>query len=550
MLNFKKEVRDIKRLQHISSVFLKNGFGYYVQKINSKEDIWPKKFSKKNEPEKDTEFPKKLVRSFEELGGAFIKLGQLLSLRPDIIPERYTNEFRKLQDNVTPFPFNSVKEIVENDLKNPLKNIFLNFDEKPLAAASIGQAHKATLKNKKKVIVKVQRPGIINKIESDIDIMFFLARLIEKHFHPNLIKPTLIIKEFEEYTKKELDYLNEAKNIDRVFKNTRDDGTRIPKVYFEHSSRRVLVMEYIEGTLLTNSLKISVSNKKIIAKTYLNAIYKEIFIDGFFHADPHPGNVIVVGKNNVSLIDFGICGYINPELKDKLVDLFSAIVEKDIDGITDSLLKIGCVKDYSNRDRLNQDLSENFSKYYNMELSKISLSEALRNVLDITKKNRVNMPASLILLAKCAITSESVVMELDPSFNPVVHAKPFVERLVMKRYSPKRLITDFKKNSLKFKNFIFRVPQLSEEMMDGLEKADRSIEKIHKDMHLLTSEMDKSSNRVSISLIITALLISSSFMMSFDRYTLFGFPLFSLFGFSLSILLGVMIVISVLKEKK
>ncbi len=542
MIHIKRDIRDIQRFRHIVSVLVKHGFGYYMNQIDVKEKLGFKTIKTKK-PTK-SEFPKKLKSAFEELGGAFIKLGQLFSLRPDLIPKEICEEFRSMQDSVPAFEYKEVKKILKTELK---KNAFLDFEKKPIAAASIGQVHIASLKSGKKVVVKVQRPNIRNQIESDIDILYFIAKLIEKYFDPKLIKPTVIVKEFEEYTQKELDYQHEARNIEVIRKNFEGTKTKIPKVYWDYSTKKVLVLEYIRGEKLSDAKKLK--DPHIVSKNICNAMYKQLFIDGVFHADPHPGNIIIMKSNNIAFIDFGIVGYITENIKEKITDMFIAAVDKDISGIADSMVQLGVVKRSVNREELKQDIIENFSEYYNMSLKEISISEIFHKVIYITKKHKIKLPKNFVLLSKSAITTESVVQGIDPKFNPVEEARPFVKKLIERRYDPARLLKKLRSNMIKITNFATKIPDISEEVIDGIYKGDRAIKMIHKDINQMTSEMDKSSNRIAIALIITALIIGSSFMVQVHQRLVWGIPIISFIGFVTALILCIFLLISMWREK-
>lgn len=550
MLNVKREIRDIKRFKEIIDVLITHGFGYYLHKIDLKERLGFSKIRKEKVPsqKEKNQYPKKMRQSFEQLGGAFIKLGQLISLRPDLIPERYYEEFMKMQDEVPSFPYEEVKGIISSELKQPISKIFSEFEKEPIAAASIGQVHLARLKTGEQVVVKIQRPSIRQQMESDIDIFHFIARLIEKYINPQLINLTMVVREFEYYTQKELDYLNEAHNVENIRKNFKSGPIKIPKVYWDHTTSRILVLEYIKGKKLSQIKKIS--NRRIVSTNIANGIFKQIFEDGVFHADPHPGNIIVLPKGNIAFIDFGIVGYITESMREKVTNLFIAAVQKDISGMGEGMMSLGVVGRDVNREELNHDIINNFGGFYSMSLKEIKISDIFHRIITISKKHGIQLPKNFVLLSKCSITIESVLEQVDPEFNPVDNAKPFVQKLIAKRYNPTRLFKELRASSTKLARFITKVPDITEEVLDGIYKGDKAIKLVHDDVRVLTQELDRSSNRIANSMIITALIIASAFTYPLPQNKIFGIPFFPLIGLTFSGLLGLMLVGSILGEKR
>ncbi|MFH2020144.1 MAG: AarF/ABC1/UbiB kinase family protein [archaeon] len=540
-MKLKRGIQDLKRTKEIFEVFFSLGFARYLKRINEKEKLFSRKF--KENPQ--VELRVSLRLAFEKLGGAFIKLGQMLSLRQDLLPKEYCEELSKLQDSVPPVKYSEAKKIIESELGRPISEVFKDFSKEPIAAASIGQVYSAILHNNKKVAVKVQRPNIKMIVEEDIDIMYFAAHLLEKHFKKLPITPVEIVKEFEDYTYRELDYTREAKSLD-IFSRTSKE-VKIPKVYWDVTTEKVLVMEFIEGKKLST---FQPKQGRIIAERFIRCIYNEVFVSGYFHADPHPGNIIITRDSNIALIDFGITGYLDEDMREKLTNLLAAIVEKDTEEITRLIIKMGVAEGSVDRVRLNHDLSDFISQYYDMPLKEIKLSVIMKGIITITKDNNLKLPKNLILLSKCAVTTESVVEMLDPDFSPVQNAKPFIHDILKKKYSPLSFITDAKKSFLKMRGFLFKFPEIGEGMMEAIERGEKSINTLHSDMNTLIVEMDKSSNRVALALIITALLIGAALMTNIKGIIVWGISLYSFIGFTLAFILLGMLLISVIGEVK
>jgi len=283
-------IKDIERVSHTINILFRHGMGYFIQKYGFKLHLPFTKRIAFHRYKKPVLPEVRLRKAFEELGGTYIKLGQLLSLRPDLVPRKYCDEFSKLQDKVTPFSFEKVKQIVERELGKPLNRIFRKFEQKPLGSASIGQVHAATLKNGQKVVVKVQRPGIKELFRADIDIMYYFAKKLEGTKSFGKYSPLTIVKEFERYTKNELNYLTEAKNIERFYENLKNvRQVRIPKLYKEYTTTKVLVMEYVRGRKLSELIRKNAKfNKKAVMNSIIHTCLKQVFEQNIFHADLHP----------------------------------------------------------------------------------------------------------------------------------------------------------------------------------------------------------------------------------------------------------------------
>jgi len=548
---FVQDIRDVKRLEQIVIALVKYELGFIVEKLKLKKHLpVHKQFTHSHFQERDTH-PKKIVKLFEELGGTFVKLGQLLSVRPDLLPTAFCDAFRELQDNVPEFSGEEAVRIIELELKKPIRALFSHFEKKPIAAASIGQVHKATLKNGRKVVVKVQRPGIRKLIDTDIDILFHLAQLIAHHYHPKLFDPVAIIREFERYTHDELDYNAEARNIERFHQNFQHDKiTKIPSVHWSHTSERVLTMDFIHGYKISEVKdKLSKARKKLVAKRVVNAVYKQVFVDGFFHADPHPGNIFVRENDYIAFLDFGIVGRFDEELKDKVVNLFVAMISADVDSMAKAMTDLGVIGQNINTEFLERDLTATLGQYYGSSLEKVNLSTLFNQMLEVAKKNNMTMPTDLVLLGKSIVTVEGFAVELDPKFNLVKFSKPFVKKLARRKLKPDYLAKRVLKTTMSLKDFISRFPKQTNELLARIREGDKSIKAIDEDVRVLTVEIDRSSNRVAIGLMITAFIIASALLFTVEIQQ-YGFPILATIGFGIAFLLMIALLVSVGREKR
>lgn len=340
-----RRYRHIQRYRKIAEVLIKNGFGYLLDSLDLYQFLpLTRRLKLDNEESEELSRAERLRLVLEELGPTFIKLGQLLSTRQDLIPQEYIKELTKLQDDVPPFSFELVLQQVEEELNQPVDDLFANIEKEPLAAASIGQVHKAVLKNGQQVVIKVQRPEIRDIIETDLDIIFNLAEILDKRvIGDDFLDPVEIASEFNRIIKKELDYQIEGRNTEKFNRNFADEEEiKVPKIYWELSTKKLLVSEYIEGTKLSRikSEDIDCDYKKI-AQIGANSFMKQVLVDGFFHGDPHPGNVLITPEEKVAFIDFGIVGRIDKDTMEEIADLFLAVINRNIDKMVDKLLKLG-----------------------------------------------------------------------------------------------------------------------------------------------------------------------------------------------------------------
>ncbi|MBN1157061.1 AarF/ABC1/UbiB kinase family protein, partial [Candidatus Woesearchaeota archaeon] len=450
-------------------------------------------------------------------------------------------------------PYEKIKDEVEHELKRPIHKAFPYFEKEPVASASIAQVHKARLKNGKTVAVKVQRQNVRKNIHADIEIMEFLAKKIKHHFNQKIFDPLEIIEELKHYTEEELDFFREGKNIERFCINFQSfKNTLVPKVQWDYTTERVLVMDFIEGKKLAEMDydKLSKATRRMLAHRIVNAVLKQVFIDGFFHADPHPGNIIVLQQNRISFVDFGIVGQFEEELKEKLSKLFIHIVSGDIDRFCDSLVELGFSKGPVDKVKLKNDITFDLSRYYDAPLKDFDLAKIFFPIFIVARRNNIKLPQNLVLLAKCVITVESVAMALDPDFNFMQEATPFIEELEEHMRSPRTILKKVLSTTTSFRDLILNLPRQANELATGLKEGEHAIKTIQGDLETLTSELDRSSNRIAYGLLITAFLLSASYLLSHPQPKLLGFPLLSGIGFTLAgILLG-MLLFSISNEKK
>jgi len=553
----KRRYKNINRLRQIVNILIKYGFDYFVKQLGLTNLISKGGKILKLKPSKIAQLPLPVrVRlALEELGPTFVKLGQILSTRPDLIPPDYIEELQKLQDKVPPFAYEQVEQIIKRELGAKVLEIFESLEQKPFAAASLGQVHQAILKDGEKVVVKVQRPDIEKIIETDLDILFHLARLTERHIPASrLYDPVGIVEEFAKAIRLELDYGTEGRNAERFKKNFEGDETiYTPKIYWESSSKRILTMELIKGIKINNLKKLDKAgyNRKKIAENGAKAFMKQILIDGFFHADPHPGNMLVMKEGIIGFMDFGMMGRLDEEMKEKGVDLFIAIMERNPNKIINEMLDLGIAPSEIDLPSLKIDIREMLDQYYDKSLKEIKLGELISQLVEISIKYHIKMPAEFALLGKSLITIEGIGSELDPDFNLAEIAKPYAKDLILERKSPQRLFTKLLNDLSELYNLIILIPRQLNKTLKKMEKGTFKLEFQHRGLENLISALDKSTNRLSYSLILAAIIIGSSLIMQTDKGPHFmGFPVIGVLGFLISGVLGLGLVIMILRSGK
>ncbi len=550
MLYRKRGIGNVARLREIVSVVSKYGFDIVLKRaglysyIPFKRRLFPEEIEGLTTPEK--------VRLIlEELGATYIKLGQVLSTRPDLIPKEYIDELSKLQDEALPLSFDEVREVVEQELGKSLEEIFAHFESTPIASASLAQVHRAKLRSGESVVVKVQRPNIVRTIEADIALLHQLASLVEARVREarryNLVG---IVNEFAKTIRRELDFMREGRNAERFARNFSSvEYIRIPRIYWEYTTRRVLCMEYIEGVKISRveELRARGFDLTLIAERLAKAFMKQYFVDGFFQADPHPGNLLVLEGERIAMVDFGMVARIDSELKDKLADLAIAIVDRDVERVVEQLLRIGIVTPESDLAEFRSDIEDLILEYYDTRLSQVNVAALLNEMLEIALKHRVMMPPNFAFLIKSMVTIESVARALDPEFNFTLVAKPFVKEMIRQRLAPRRLAKDFLRELSTLVKSLGRIPAATEAVLRRAEEGRLTLQ--HRGFSELIYELELMSNRISFALITSAIVVGSALIMQTDKGPSFlGYPLFGILGFLFASVLGTVLLLSILRS--
>lgn len=550
--------RHIQRYRQILTILFRHGFGDVIDtlKIEQYLDIGLNIISRKSKNNVEALSRAERVRmAIEELGPTFIKVGQILSTRPDLLPMDLVTELGKLQDSVPPFEFIEAKNILEEELKVPLSEIFSEFDETPLASASIGQVHRARLAGGDDVAVKIQRPGIRRTVEVDLEIMLHLATLMEKHLRGMEVhKPTQIVEEFARTLDKELDYGLEAANMEQFAAQAGDDpNIYVPGVYREASTGKVLTMEFIDGIKASqlDELEKAGLDRKEIARRGFDLILKQIFIHGFFHADPHPGNLFILPDNVICFLDFGMMGRIGRMSREHFADLLMSIVSRDEEKAVHALLKLTVSDQEPNQQSLERDMAELINSYAYRPLKDIDMEKFLQQMLDMTAKHRLTIPADLFLMIKSLSTVEGLGLSMDPDFDAVARAEPFIRRVYLNRLHPKRIAEDLYESG---KDLLYLARDVPGELREILRLARTGKAKIafeHRGLEPVLSTLDRIVNRLAFSMVLASLVIGSSLIVLSDLPPRWhDIPIIGLAGFLVAVLMGGWLLWTIIKHGK
>ncbi|GAB4376628.1 MAG: AarF/UbiB family protein [Calditrichia bacterium] len=557
-LGLRKSLRHLNRYQEILKIFVKYGFWDVVEKIkigllfDISRKILPH-LEKKEYAALGT--PVRLRLAFEELGPTFIKLGQMLSLRPDLIPPHIAQEFTRLQDEVAPVSFEKLKPLLEETYADGFLETFAEFEETALAAASMAQVHRARLKSGEEVAVKILRPNIHQIIETDLEILFNLAELIAKYVpESELYDPVGIISEFSRTIRREQNLMLEGRNID-IFRRylQGEDYIKIPLVYWEYSSEKILVTEFVQGIKISDlpALEKAQIDRKKVAENGARAILQQIFEFGLFHADPHPGNLFVLPGNVIAPVDFGIVGRIDEDMKEDLLNILRGIVDKDAYRITRTLLNIGLIEDQVNFRNLKHDLLDYLDRYYGVPLNQLNTAQLLNEFMELVRNYRIKLPPDLVMMGKALTISEAVGTQLYPEFNMFDLLIPYTKKMFYQRWNPAyhyRHLNRLLDTSL---DLLKNLPEDIRNILEKFKKDQLTVRFQHQGLEHLTRELDRSSNRISFALIIAALIIGSSMVIQLDKGPfLWGYPALGIIGYLLASVSGFWLIIAILRSGK
>jgi ubiquinone biosynthesis protein len=534
--------RNLGRLSEIAQVAVRHGFGYVVDG------------RRRHDPETGTARGRHLRDMLDELGPTFVKFGQLLSTRPDIVPPDIIAELRSLQDDVRPFPFADVERTIRAELGQPIERLFTEFDDKPLAAASIGQVHRATLPNGRRVVVKVQRPNAPRQIESDLALLYQAARLAKERIRAlDFLDTNQLVDEFSRSIRQELDYRLEGRNADAFHRDfAGHPHVVIPKVYWSYTRARVLTLEALEGPQLAD---IDVENWSLEQRRRLAYLTTEawmtmIFRNGFFHGDPHPANILVLSPEKIGLVDFGLTGKLTDDDMSKLTRLFIDAAAENIDALPKRLADLGVRYPKEREEEFVAELRELYYRYYGARLNEIDPIQLIREGFALIYSMNLRLPTRFVMLDKAIATLGAVGIELYPDFNVFEVAKPYARDLMLDRFTPQRIASRARRESFKLAQMAAELPYQVHETLEQVRDGQIEVGFVHKGLDDLLAKLDTLFNRLVIALVVLGGLIGSSLLgvLAKSGPHLLGLNVVSLLGFGLSSVLGAWLLWSVVRS--
>ncbi len=548
--------RHLNRYRRILRVLFKYGFADLVKGLHIDQYLETGLQMINRKPRDQIEKksrPERLRMAMEELGPTFIKLGQLLSTRPDFVPPAYLSELAKLQDDVAPFPAEAVDDIFFAETGKKTGDLFQSFEKQPLAAASIGQVHRATLLDGSEVVVKVQRPDIEEVIAVDLEILAHIASLMEQYLEEvQGHRPTVIVEEFARSLAREIDYTVESFNALRFARQFKGNpAIYVPAIYSDLCTERILVMEYVKGVKISHveTLRQQGADMRLLAERGANLIMEQIFVHGFFHADPHPGNITILPDNVVCFLDFGMMGRLSRKDCEDFTDLVFYIVARHERRVTESVLKLTIQYDEVDRDALARDLAELLDRYVYMPLKQLEAGKILQDLMHLVAHHKLYFKPDLYLMMKALATVEGVGLMLDPDLELISLAEPFMSKVKSNRMRPRRLAEETGITSSEYLKLIRGFPEELRLIMSQLRGGRLKIEIEHSGLDLLRSALDQVSNRIAFAIVLASLIIGSSLIvLSGIPPKWNGIPIIGLFGFLFAGIMGFWLLISIIRH--
>jgi ubiquinone biosynthesis protein len=548
--------RHLKRYQRIIRIIFKYGFDDLVEGLRIDQYLETGLRMINRKPQEEIEKhsrPERLRMALEELGPTFIKLGQVLSTRPDLISPEYLNELAELQDNVPPFSFAEVQEIFLAETGKKPSELFQKFDEQPMAAASIGQVHRGRLQDGNEVVIKVQRPDIENIIAVDLEILAHLASLMEQYVEElQGHRPSAVVEEFARSLSLEIDYTVELASVQRFARQFSDNKTiYVPLVYSELSTERILTMEYINGikTSKVDELRSKGYDLRLIAERGANLVMEQVFVHGFFHGDPHPGNIFILPDNITCFIDFGLMGRISRNDREDFTDLMISIVTKNDRKITDGVLSITTQFGKINHAALSRDLADLLDRYLYLPLKDVEAGKILQELLDLVQRHKLSMKPNLYLMIKALSAIEGIGLLLDPDLELIKLAEPYIKKVKRERFRPSRIAEEMSETSGEYLKLIKEMPEEARSILRQLRAGKMKLEFEHRGLGRLAKALDQVSNRIAFAIVLAAQIIGSSLIILSEIPPKWnGIPIIGLAGFLVAGVMGFWLLLSIIRH--
>ena len=545
--------RNLGRLSEIAQVAVRHGFGYWFD-THRLTDLFPRR-SRLEADDHPSQRGQHLREMLDELGPTFVKFGQLLSTRPDVLPPDIIAELRGLQDDVRPFPLADVEKVVQEDLGLSIDQLFVEFEDRPIAAASIGQVHRATLPNGKHVAVKVQRPGAPRQIEADVALLYQAARIAKERVRAlDFIDAQQLVDEFSRSIRQELDYRLEARNAETFYRNfAGHPHVRVPKVFWTYTRSRVLTLEWLDGIQVADldPTQWSLEHRRDLAYLMTETWMTMIFRHGFFHGDPHPANILVLGHGEqIGLVDFGAVGKLTDDDMSKLTRMFIDAAAENVEALPRRLSELGVRYPKEREEEFLAELREMYYRYYGASLAEIDPMQVIREAFQLIYSMNLQLPTRFLLLDKAIATLGSVGVDLYPDFNVFEVARPYARSLMLERFTPQRMAVRARKESLKLGAMALELPYQIHDILEEFRDGQIEIGFVHKGLDDLLNRLDVVFNRLVIAMVVAGGLIGSSLIGIFAEHgpQVLGVNIISVIGFVLSGLLGLWLLWGVIRS--
>jgi ubiquinone biosynthesis protein len=556
ILQLRTAIRNLKRYREILRILIKYGFDDLLDRIKVGSFV---RFSSRFLLRRRTGHLRRKSRServrlaFEELGPAFIKFGQMLSTRVDLFPHETLDELRKLQDRVAPFSAERATVILETEYGRPLGDLFETFETEPVAAASIAQVHYAKAKDGRVLVLKIQRPAIEAVIRRDTAILLDLARLLVRHVPESIpFDPVGIVEEFGRWIGQELDFFQEGRNTERFRRLFgRDRTVRVPAVHWDLTTARVLALEYLPGIPVgdVDAIDGAGLDRRRLARNGARIALKAVFEHGFFHGDPHPGNILVQGGNVLVLLDFGLVGRVDDTHAGLLGRMLSGALDRDANRVLRALAGLGALGEDADPARLAADLHEILDRYSDAPLAQLKLDQLIREMLTFCQRHGLRLPRDLALMGKALMEVEGIARRLDPSIDMLSMAGPFIRRAVLKRAAGGSALRTAARGLEDYSDFFGALPGSLNRILTKLGRGDLGVKFRHEGLDHFIHELDRASNRLSFSFITAALIVGSSLVLRIGRGpTLLGLPAFGLVGYVLAGVFGLWLIVAIMRS--
>ena len=518
LIPFGRQLKSLNRLRHVGQILSAHGYGWLVVSLHLDRFVpFRRRVLRGVGREDDGATPTaaaRIAHILEELGPTYIKLGQVLATRSDLLPPAFIEEFRKLQDRVAPFPTAEARAAVEQELGGPVDRFFSEFGDEPFAAGSIAQAYKAVTCEGRPVVVKVRRPGIRALLESDIDILHRLAELAERYVPEyRVLRPVMMVEEFAQTVAREVDFIAEASNTQRFAEAFKDrPGIRVPQVLWNLTTAGVLTLERLEGLPVYDAAALAAAgaDRKVLARVLADCFMHQYFEMGLFHSDPHPGNLVVQAPATIGILDFGQVGRMSEAMRSKLATALIAAIHRDFDIVLDIFDDLDALPEDVDEERFKADLSALVDKYAGLPLKRVNLKALFEELTSAARRHRAVLPRDFVLLGKSLVTMGGVALDLDPDMSMVEVVKPHVNALVIDKFSPKHLVQQGATAAYHLTTLAEQAPRYARQMMRKIMRGRLQIVFRHENLDRAINELDRSSNRIAFAMIVAATILGSS----------------------------------------